>query len=270
MSIPRRELYQKFNLIDEIREGTQDYTIAEIFTENRNKPISKGNLETLFALRWAFRGVSPEKKCTIKEVINAAQYIPGVQYIPGDVQRIVRLFYNKFNKYGLEKIEKSESSDGEIYYKWNPIDVDELKDIIHPEARNIFKTESEIETFYNSKEYKCEMCGKCKRDCKTLRMAVDHWRAHSTYNIDSPKIAVLMCEKCNNIHHNFDASKIAKKHKDNLQIVKNWVKKEKEIRSAGFPPNEDDLKTQLDVKEIITKHYKTLNPLTDDFWEGLF
>ena len=102
-------------------------------------------------------------------------------------------------------------------------------------------------------------------------MAVDHWRAHSTYNIDSPKIAVLMCVNCNNIHHNFDASIIAKKYKDNLKVVKNWVKKEKEIRSAGFPPNEDDLKTQLQVKEIITKHCKDLGiTLSEDFWEGLF
>ena len=255
-----------YNLLENCKKGTQNYTIAQILIENKNKPITKGYLETQFALRWCSRDVSPEKKYTKEEFINEAQYIPG------DVQRIVRLFYEKFNNYGLEKIEKNKSDNGEIIYIWNPITMAKLQDIIHPEARNLFKTKHSVEQFIHSKKNTCEMCGACKSDDKTLRMAVDHWRAHSTYNIDDERLAVLLCETCNNIHHNFDASKIALKNKDNIGIIVKWIKKENEIRSYGFMPNEKDSEQQRSIKIKIEDYYKEMkvNALDDDFWERLF
>ena len=102
------------------------------------------------------------------------------------------------------------------------------------------------------------------------RMAVDHWRAHSVYNIDDPRIAVLLCETCNNIHHNYDAIKIPLKYKNDLQILKSWVKKEKEIRSYGFVPNEEDSKQQKEIIQQLVTHYNDLIPLPESFWEGLY
>ncbi len=100
-------------------------------------------------------------------------------------------------------------------------------------------------------------------------MAVDHWRAHSIYNIDDVKIAVLLCEDCNNIHSNRDASRIMTKHKNDISVIQNWIKKEREIRDNGFEPNSEDKKAQDDnIKVIIdywnkkdidlTKQFKTI------------
>ena len=255
---------ETYSLLDNCKKGTQKYILAKIFTEKKGEWITKREVEKQLVLRWSLRDIDDDTKFTKNEMISRATYVPG------DIQRDLRLFYDKFNKYGLKKIEKNKSSNIELSYIWNPINMDKLQDIIHPEARNIFKKDSEIEKFLDIRNYTCEMCVASKSDNKTLRLTIDHWRAHSTYNIDNTKIAVLLCEKCNNIHHNHDASKIALKYKDNLKIVKKWVKIEKRIRSNGFNPNEDDLKTQIEVKKIITNNYKGLNPIDEDFWEGLF
>jgi len=253
-----------YSLLDNCKKGTQKYILAQIFTENQNKCITKREVEKQLVLRWSLRHIDDDTKFTKNEMISRATYVPG------DIQRDLRLFYDKFNKYGLKKIEKNKSSNIELSYIWNPINIDKLENIIHPEARNIFKKDSEINTFLDSRNHTCEICGACKSDNETLRLAIDHWRAHSTYNIDNAKIAVLLCEKCNNIHHNHDASKIAVKYKDNISFIKKWVKKEKEIRSYGYMPNENDIKAQKENKQIIVEYYETYTPLPNDFWEGLF
>ena len=256
---------ERYNLLDKCNPGTQTYIIAEIFSDNINKIITKREIETLYSLRWVFRDISSETRYTKDEFIRNATSIPG------DVQRNLRTFYDKFNKYGLEKIEKSESSSREVCYIWNPISMDELENIVPSVARNIFKTKDEVSQFIESRKNKCEICGACKSNNGTLRLAVDHWRAHSIYNIDDCKIAVLLCEKCNNIHHNFDASKIILKNKHNIEIIRNWIKKEKEIRGYGFMPNKNDLQQQNSIKKEICNYYQSIkSPLSEDFWEGLF
>jgi len=256
---------EQYSLLDNCKKGTQKYILAEIFTENKHKPITKREVEKQLVLRWCFRDVNGDIKLTKDEMICKATNVPG------DIQRDLRLFYNTFNKYGLKKIEKNKSSNSKLSYIWDPITVDKLKHIIHPEARNIFKNRGDIDKFLDSRNYTCEICCACISDNKTLRLAIDHWRAHSTYNIDNPNIAVLLCEKCNNIHHNQDASKIAVKHKDNISYIKNWVKKEKEIRSAGYMPNDNDIKIQKQHIKFIIDYYDQIDiPLSDNFWEGLF
>ena len=255
---------ETYSLLDNCKKGTQKYILAEIFTEKKGEWITKREVEKQLVLRWSLRDIDDEIKFTKNYMISRATYVPG------DIQRDLRLFYNTFKKYGLIKIEKDKLLNIELSYKWNPITIDKIEDIIHPEARNILKTKDDINRFLKTKNYKCEICGACKSDNETLRLAVDHWRAHSNYNIDDPKIAVLLCEKCNNIHHNFDASKIALKYKNNILIIKNWIKKENEIRNNGYMPNEDDIKTQRQNIQSITDYYKTLHPLPDNFWEGLF
>ena len=255
---------ETYSLLNNCKKGKQKYILAQIFTENQNKLITKRDVEKQLVLRWSLKDIDDNTKFTKNEMISRATYVPG------DIQRNLRLFHDKFNKYGLKKIEKNKSSNIELSYIWDPINIDKLENIIHPESRNIFKKDIEINTFLDSRNHTCEICGACKSDNETLRLAIDHWRAHSTYNIDNPKIAVLLCEKCNNIHHNRDASKIAVKYKDNISFIKKWVKKEKEIRSYGYMPNDNDIKAQKENKQIIVEYYETYSPLPDDFWEGLF
>ena len=249
----------KYNLDKEIRHGTQKYYIMKILEECQGEYISKRELEREFSFRWAFREINDDEKLTKFEFIKKACNIPG------DVQKRIRDTYKEMKKYGMECIGDRET----LKYRWNPIKREQLEDIIHPCARNLLKTDKEIKDFYKLKKNKCEMCGASKTDEQTRRMAIDHFRAHSKYNIDNKCIGVLLCEKCNNIHHNYDACKIALTYKDNLKIVKNWVKKEKEMRDKGFLPNEEDLALQKKVISEIIEYYQDINPINNEFWEGL-
>lgn len=253
----------QFNILAHCKPGTQKYILAQIFSENRNEWITKREVEKQMVLRWALRNIDIKKYDSVNSLINDADSVPG------DIQRDLRLFYDKFKNYGLIKRDKNKEAKIELSYKWSPIDNTELKNIVHPAARNILKTDEEIESFYRVKNYTCEICSANKKLDSSIRLAVDHWRAHSVYNIDNIDIAVLLCEKCNNIHHNYDAVKIALKYKNNLNIVKRWIQKETEIRNKGFLPNDDDLKTQKEVINKIIDHYKELNPIVDEFWENL-
>lgn len=259
---------EKFNLVKNTKSNTQLCIIAEIFEENIGKKIAKREIETKYCLIWTLREIDNNIKLNKNELLN--KLLNKKIYVPGDIQRQVKTFYKKFHKYGLKKIEKKISNDNEIYYIWEPINMNELEDIIRPAARNLFTSESERNEFIKKKKYKCEMCNANKKDNETLRMAIDHWRAHSVYNIDDKRIAVLMCEKCNNIHHNYDACKIALKYKENTTIIKKWIKKEREIRSYDFEPNEKDLEQQLSIKIKIDEYHKKIDPLSNNFWEGLF
>jgi hypothetical protein len=254
----------KVNLLDYLKKGTQKYILGEIFNEQQGNLIFKRNIEKYQGLRWSLRKLSD---IDIKSISSIDELISQAEDVPGDLQRNIRLFYDTFRKYGMEKKEKDE--DGPLSYKWNPILKSQLENIVHPAARNLFKTQEQLDTFCASKNNKCEMCGKTNTDNDTLRMAIDHWRAHSVYNIDDDGIAVLLCETCNNIHHNYDASKIAYKYIDNIKLIKNWVKKEKEIRDLGFLPNESDLQKQKDIIKEITEYHNNINPILHNFWEGL-
>tara|TARA_B110001469_G_scaffold49971_1_gene48621 strand:- start:1790 stop:2593 length:804 start_codon:yes stop_codon:yes gene_type:complete len=254
-----------FILVKNIKPNTQKYILSIIFEKNKRQWLSKRYIEKEYGLRWSLRMLSD---IDIKNISSIEELINKARDVPGDLQRNLRTFYDHYSKYGLEKKEKTR--DNELMYKWNPILKSKLEDIVHPVTRNIFKTTEEIEIFKKSKNNECEMCIATPKDCKTLRMAIDHWRAHSIYNIDDKKLAVLLCETCNNIHHNYDASKIPLKYKNDMEIVKKWVKKENEIRSNGFQPNESDRLRQQNIISEINTYYKSLNnPLQDSFWEGL-
>ena len=153
-----------------------------------------------------------------------------------------------------------------ILYTWTPKKKSELDTIVRPALRNIFKTDLERDAFVQSKEDKCELCGISSRE---ERLAVDHWRAHSVYNVDEQGIAVLLCETCNNVHHNYDASKCIVNNKNNIKYIKNWIKTEKRVREMGYLPNEEDLKSQGENIQIVIDYYETIQPLAPEFWEGL-
>jgi hypothetical protein len=259
------------NLLKLIRKPTSQVGIlATIFESKRGKWLKKRDIEKEYSFRWALR------KYEYNELHfrNIEELIENADEIPGDIQRNLRLFYTNFKKYGLEQREKVKGNGKEegtpLMYRWNPIPKSESDNIIHPAARNIFKTQNLIDKFIKSKKNTCEICGKNSNDEDVVRMAVDHWRSHSKYNIDDPRIAVLLCEHCNNIHHNHDACKIALKYKENTSIIKKWIEKEKGIREEGFYPNETDLKQQNEVYTQINDYHKSINPLGKEFWQHLF
>jgi hypothetical protein len=224
-------LAQPFNIISTLyntsRAGTQDRILLNIFKKREyGTKIAKRLIEKEFGLTVALQNINVANITSIEDIVAQAENLPG------DLQRQLRTFHDKYHKYGLGR----EGTGDSIRYFWNNMSNDEynhIKGIVIPD-RNIFKDNVTKQAFLDAHNNQCEIC-----EGKT-RLAVDHWRAYSVYGIDSEKIAVLLCETCNNIHHNYDASRIIKKHKHNIQFIKNWVKIETRIRENGFMPNATD------------------------------
>lgn len=207
--------------------------------------ISKKDLETHFALL-TLLGYDKQNEASIDKILNKPLTDLGITtvgdllevgYIPGDVQRQIRRAVD--NQLIKQTIEEKE-----IFFTIND------KEKIIKCHRNLFKNSKDRDSFVKSKCNKCELCS-----LKDDRMAIDHWRAHSVYNIDDEKIAVLLCETCNNIHHNVDASKILIKKMENMTIINNWINIETRVRESGFNPNPEDFSNQIkninEVKEYI-------------------
>ena len=107
----------KYNILkDGPGKKTQNYIIAKIFEENKDKWIEKSLIETTFALKWLMKDVSVDKSYTQEELIQNGR-------IPGDVQRQIRIFNDQYQKYGLERKEEEEPKT--VYYKWSPIDTNQ-------------------------------------------------------------------------------------------------------------------------------------------------
>ena len=256
---------ERFDFTELTNPGTQLHTLASILQLHIGLPFSKRQLEKLYTLRTAMSReivfpfrieiVANNDDELLKEV---CKILPN--NIPGDVQRQVRTLFERFEQYGLEQSE----IEGELMYTWGPKKKSDLELIVHPAARNIFKNEVEREKFIKLKNNKCELC-----ENKKERMAIDHWRAHQIYNVDDIGIAVLLCETCNNIHHNFDASKCLVNNKDNIKYLKNWVKTEKRVRELGHIPNAEDLLMQQQNVQLVVDYHANLNPIQSSFWEEL-
>lgn len=226
-----------YSLIENTREGTQNRIIAEIFERNVGVSLTKRDIEREYSLKWLFRNVEFPLHC---ESIDDLIQTENLGQIPGDVQRMLRTFHDKFKNYGLERAENDVDGRRILTYTWNPIRADE---VIRPAAaRTIFPDHVERERFAASRGNRCEIC--CNGD---ERLAVDHWRAHSRYNIDSPDIAVLLCETCNNIHHNFDAVRIVRRYQNRTYVIRNWIDIEQRVRDAGYPPDDIDRAEQSDI-----------------------
>ena len=203
--------------------------------------VSKQYLETYFALL-TLLGYDKQNEVSIDKILDTPLKDLGIitvgdlleaGTIPGDVQRQIRTANDK-------KLIKKKDESNFLYYVLN----DEEKQIKC--KRNIFKTLKDRNSFIETKKNKCELCSS-----KDNRMAIDHWRAHSVYNIDDEKIAVLLCETCNNIHHNVDASKILIKKKENVSVINNWISIETKVRESGFNPNPEDFSNQIkNIREV--------------------
>jgi hypothetical protein len=250
------------NLSDLTKRGTQLGLIAEIFEDNVGKPITKRYIEKEYTFKYMHKNVT-------YPIVSEEEHRNQLLEAPGDVQRQLRTFHDKFKKYGLKQEGKTgKKEDNNVIYTWTPKLKTDMETKIQPAARNIFKTKKMVNDFMKSKKNKCELCDDSNKD---ERLAVDHWRAHSIYNVDDEKIAVLLCETCNNIHHNYDASKCMINNKDNIKYIQNWVKIEKRVRDCGFMPNEHDKNTQNNNIQFIKDYYTNeLNvPLQENFWENL-
>ena len=226
---------QTFNIITTLynasRAGTQDRILLNIFKKREYATrIPKRLIEKEFGLTLALQNVDIAGITCLEDILAQAENLPG------DLQRQLRTFHDKYHKYGLGR----EGTGDSIRYFWNNMSNDEynhIKGIVIPD-RNIFKDNVTKQAFLDAHNNQCEIC-----EGKT-RLAVDHWRAYSVYGVDSEQIAVLLCETCNNIHHNYDASRIIKKHKHNIHFIKNWIKIETRIRENGFMPNSTDADEQ--------------------------
>jgi hypothetical protein len=254
-----QHLMSVFNLIELQKKSTvssQCQIIASIFENNIYRPLSKRDIEKEFGLRCCLQHISfPKQFDSIEDIIS--QCLP----LPGDVQRALRNFYTKYEKYGLEC--HQEKGKRKIVYIWNPKLMSEFDITVSETMRNIFKTKAKVEEFKNMYNNMCELCASDKR------LSIDHWRAYSTYKIDDEKLAVLLCEKCNNIHHNRDAIHCAKNHADDITYLKKWLDIETRIRQNGFMPNEKDALYQRKIQQQISNrweyHHKA--PLPSHFWE---
>ena len=238
------------HLLCQKQETTNVSLLLKIFMKREyGVEIPKRLIEKEFGLSLSLQKINFANITTLEDLIKEADYLPG------DLQRDVRTFYNNFKKFGVRK-----KGDGKrMVYYWVPISQEEynsIKNINIP--RNIFKTETEKNEFIKTKNGRCEICFGNERLC------IDHWRAHSVYQIDDPRIAVLLCEKCNNIHHNLDASVMLEKNRDNLSAIKNWIHIEKRVRANGFLPNKEDTKQQnARIKETNNYYLENVGPFTE-------
>jgi hypothetical protein len=245
----------EFNVIESLFKKIARDTYAKILLEIfLNKPfgthISKRDLETEFSIRVMY----PNPEELGKLLTNSSSdeerisvLLKGAKILPGDVQRTVRSFSDNYQDYGLKK-----SGDGKtLSYCWENITHEQFKrlegEVLVP--RNIFKDSKEKDDFLKKKNNKCEICESSKR------LAVDHWRAHSIYKIDNESIAVLLCEECNNIHHNFDASKLLKHKMRDYLCINNWIAIETRVRELGYPANEEDKKTQINMINEVYEYW---------------
>lgn len=267
-----QEETSKFSIINTLlhknnNKETQYNIILSIFLEiGYENKISKRNLEKQYALSYSLKDINLIELLHTKlsnlssnEEIKKC-FIENVNLLPGDLQRNIRSFYDMYKKYGLKK----EGTGQNIKYYWQYITDEEYNKLLGIKLihRNIFRTDNDRKKFIDEKDRKCEICGSKER------LAIDHWRAFSVYKIDSENIAVLLCEKCNNIHHNYDASKIIKHNKDNIKYIKKWIIIEKRIRELGYMPNKEDIELQNNIIDevniyLITNGISSFTELMD-------
>ena len=258
---------------------TQMHTIGYIFyllslsigLEDKSIKISSRQIQTSFSILHMTQNLSDEQKrnisieklihCSInKEMLDENNLI----FIPGDLQRQLRTFFCTYEKFGLRKV-------GKDVYEWELIVLtdDDFNRLITDDIRaprNIFKTKQERMDFQKEKGSSCEICKSKKR------LAIDHFRAHSVYNIDTIDIAVLLCEHCNNIHHNYDGIHILENHLQKkiltMDTVWNWIDIERRVRENGHLPNDKDKNEQNTTIDNIVSWYNTI-PENKNRWDDV-
>ena len=83
---------------------TQLRRIAEIFDTHQHMPISKREVEKRFAISEMFAKIKFPITFTSQQ-----DAVDKLDNAPGDLQRQVRTFFDKFSRYGLHKQEKNKT-----------------------------------------------------------------------------------------------------------------------------------------------------------------
>lgn len=235
------------------KRKTQFHILFLIFKQiGYDNFISKSDLEWNFTMRYISDSIPKDEHDKIMVDINDKVYLGRT--MPGDVQRQIRSFYDKFKCYGLEQRGSRGSTLG---YIWNS--EYKFKDIDHTikVSRNLYKNKKERDTIIKERGEKCEVCS------STYKICIDHWRSHSIYKIEDRQIAVCLCEKCNNIHSNKDSILILKKYRDNIAYILNWINIENEKRNLGYLPNFYDILLQNETINNLVDYHKSISNYCD-------
>lgn len=146
-----------FDLIAKTRVGTQYRYIAEIFSSNIGQSVSSREVNTAWTFNYCFSQTNkPFNKedwkniSSYDDINNALQktFLDNDVSLPGDIQRQLRTFNDKFGDYGLLCDQRGKTP----IYTWEPKSMEELDKIVPPAARNIFKTKKESDAFVNKKK----------------------------------------------------------------------------------------------------------------------
>ena len=231
--------HKKVNLLSYCKKDSQIRIIAKIFHNNENIPLKKRDIEKEYVFRVMFKNID----CSNMNNINISY--KQLLCPPGDVQRDLRLFFDRFKRYGLEKNGTREN----IVYTWKPLFERELYRISPYICRNLYSL-NERKIIIEQKINICEICDKSDD-----RMCIDHWRAYNTYRINDKKLGIVLCEKCNNIHSDRDSIKIVEKNLGNINILEKWSKIEYSMRLKGFIPNTFDAEYQNQILDICKNFF---------------
>ena len=145
----------RFNLVENTKKDTQLRKIAEIFEDNVGTPIASTKINTIYSLNFCFSNIhKPFNQEDLKDVSSyddLNRYIQKVFLendvtLPGDVQRQLRTFNDKFKDKGLTCY-KTKGKKSRPIYKWDPKPLSEIELIVPPAARNIFKKQKDLENF---------------------------------------------------------------------------------------------------------------------------
>lgn len=228
--------------------SNQKNMITELILNNPNKPIPKRGIEKIFTSHFSMKELSDED---IKNIKSKNELIEKMGFIPGDVQRQVRSVVADLKKKGYH-ITKTDKD----IYLYEP----EKNAFAVPlnDQRHIFNDPNEKKAFIESHDGRCEFCGS-KHSFENPHN-IDHWRPYNRYHNSNQSNAVLLCEGCNQMHHDHDGSVLIKKldAKHDSRKIENWIRIETRIRELGLYPNGDDIEYQ---ERIVKKLYNELNEI---------
>ena len=171
------------------KKPTQIQLIKDIILNNPNKVLSKRRIEKVYSLTWATKNLTDND---IERISTKEELIEICDNIPGDVQRQLRTAYDdlKTKGYYIRKVNKDEY----LYEPEKNTNVVHIKDV-----RNIFSESNEKKVFIESHNSKCEICD--SEHSFDNPFNIDHWRPHAVYNTSAKENAVLLCQNCNQLHH---------------------------------------------------------------------
>lgn len=240
-NLHKKETKEKMDkLTNHTNSGTFDHMFAEYLEANPNRNISKRELEKYSVFIYMTSLIT--YPITFN---NKKEHLDAMKNAPGDIQRNLRNFFDKFNRYGVERYGERSSTT----YKYTPITENRARSVQPSIARNIFKTDTERDAFAMKNNHTCELTGvRCGRTSDPIIAQVDHGRAYSTYQIDDERIAVYLSEAANMKHSNKDLSIVLKDHSSDTKVINNWINIETRLRDV-CTPNDEDKRTQNEMIE---------------------